>query len=188
MTKSLYNNRAHVTALTLIALLAIADFSIASTARAQSLLVNHQLPVKLAAEATMAAIAACQESGYSVAVTVVDLDGIRQFMARGDGAPPHTLENSFMKAYGIISLGAVYKQESTSALAALVQSKSPGVPPTLPPGVSINPGGVAIKAGGKVIAGIGVSGAPGGQFDESCAKAGVEKIQSHLSRSSLLQP
>jgi uncharacterized protein GlcG (DUF336 family) len=171
-----------MTALALIALLIVIDVSGVQPARAEALMVRRQLPVKLAAEATMAAISACRESGYSVTVTIVDMDGVRQFVARGNGAPPHTLENSFMKAYGIITMGAIYKRETTSDVGALLQSKSPGVSPTLAPGISLNAGGVAITAGDEMIAGIGVSGAPGGQFDETCAKAGVKQIQSHLLR------
>jgi uncharacterized protein GlcG (DUF336 family) len=164
--------------LALITLLILSGFSGNQPARAQALLTQHQLPVKLAAEATMAAIAACKQSGYAVTVTIVDLDGVRQFFARGDGAPPHTLENSFIKAYSIVSMGAVYQQDTTSELAALLQRQSPGKPP--PPGISLSSGGVAIKIGDEMIAGMGVSGAPGGQFDERCAKAGVEQIQSRL--------
>ena len=41
-------------------------------------------------------------------------------------------------------------------------------------------GGVAIMAGGAIIGGIGVSGAPGGQFDEECARGALAKIQDRL--------
>jgi hypothetical protein len=44
------------------------------------------------------------------------------------------------------------------------------------PNVTYAVGGVAIMAGGNIIGGIGVSGAPGGQFDEECARAGLAKI------------
>jgi uncharacterized protein GlcG (DUF336 family) len=35
---------------------------------------------------------------------------------------------------------------------------------------------VPIKAGNDVIGAIGISGAPGGEKDEACANAGIEKI------------
>jgi len=41
-------------------------------------------------------------------------------------------------------------------------------------------GGVAIMAGGNIIGGLGVSGAPGGQFDEERARAALAKIQDKL--------
>ena len=37
-------------------------------------------------------------------------------------------------------------------------------------------GGLPIKAGEEVVGGIGVSGAPGGERDEACAKAGLDAI------------
>jgi uncharacterized protein GlcG (DUF336 family) len=41
-------------------------------------------------------------------------------------------------------------------------------------------GGVAIMAGGRTIGGIGVSGAPGGQLDDDCARAAIAKIQDRM--------
>jgi uncharacterized protein GlcG (DUF336 family) len=35
-------------------------------------------------------------------------------------------------------------------------------------------------SGGNTIGGIGVSGAPGGNFDEECARAGIAKIQDRM--------
>jgi uncharacterized protein GlcG (DUF336 family) len=37
-------------------------------------------------------------------------------------------------------------------------------------------GGVVIEAGGNVLGAIGVSGGPGGEADEGCAKAGIKAI------------
>jgi uncharacterized protein GlcG (DUF336 family) len=41
-------------------------------------------------------------------------------------------------------------------------------------------GGVTIKAGETAIGAIGVSGAPGGQFDEECARAALAKIKERV--------
>jgi uncharacterized protein GlcG (DUF336 family) len=41
-------------------------------------------------------------------------------------------------------------------------------------------GGLPISAGGEVIGGIGVGGAPGGHLDEACAQAGLDKIKDRL--------
>ena len=41
-------------------------------------------------------------------------------------------------------------------------------------------GGLPIKAGNETIGGIGVSGAPGGDKDEACASAGLDKIKDRL--------
>lgn len=37
-------------------------------------------------------------------------------------------------------------------------------------------GGVPVEAAGSMVAGIGVSGAPGGAADDTCARAGIEAI------------
>ena len=41
-------------------------------------------------------------------------------------------------------------------------------------------GALPIKAGEDVIAAVGVSGAPGGDKDEACAKAGIDKVAGDL--------
>jgi uncharacterized protein GlcG (DUF336 family) len=41
-------------------------------------------------------------------------------------------------------------------------------------------GGLPIKVGDETVAGIGVSGAPGGEKDEACAEAGLAKIRDRL--------
>ena len=37
-----------------------------------------------------------------------------------------------------------------------------------------------IEAGGSIIAGIGVSGSPGGDADDACARAGIKAIADSL--------
>lgn len=41
-------------------------------------------------------------------------------------------------------------------------------------------GALPIKVGDVVVGGVGVSGAPGGEKDEACAKAGIEKVADQL--------
>jgi uncharacterized protein GlcG (DUF336 family) len=48
------------------------------------------------------------------------------------------------------------------------------------PGMLILGGGVVIQAGGSIVGAIGVAGAPGGQQDEKCAKAGIDAMQEIL--------
>ena len=55
------------------------------------------------------------------------------------------------------------------------------VPNTQLPIVTYGVGGIAIRAGdGRIIGGLGVSGAPGGQFDEECGNAALDKIKDQL--------
>lgn len=66
---------------------------------------------------------------------------------------------------------------STTALAAETQAGRPMSGIRQAPGVMAIGGGLTIEASGAVIAAIGVSGAPGGEADDACAKAGIDAIQ-----------
>ncbi len=37
-----------------------------------------------------------------------------------------------------------------------------------------------VEAGGSLVGGIGVSGAPGGDADDACARAGIEAVRDKL--------
>jgi len=54
------------------------------------------------------------------------------------------------------------------------------VPQTPLPNVTYAVGGVTIMADGKAVGAIGVSGAPGGQFDDDCARAAIAKIKDRM--------
>jgi uncharacterized protein GlcG (DUF336 family) len=41
-------------------------------------------------------------------------------------------------------------------------------------------GGIVIQAGGSLVGSVGVAGAPGGDKDEACAKAGLASVQDKL--------
>lgn len=48
------------------------------------------------------------------------------------------------------------------------------------PNVVMLSGGLTIQSAGSMVGGVGVAGAPGGDNDEACAKAGVAAIQDKL--------
>jgi hypothetical protein len=54
------------------------------------------------------------------------------------------------------------------------------VPQTPLPNVTYAQGAIAIMAGGNTIGGLGLSGAPGGQFDEECARAAAAVVVQDL--------
>jgi len=150
-------------------------------AQAQGVVTMQKLSAPLANELVGDAVATCTQKGYAVTAVVVDLDGVRQAMLRGNGAPIHTLDNAFYKAYSAASLTLTRKEDSTKAVADRL-SKNPAttVPQTPLPNVTYAVGGVTIMVGGAAIGAIGVSGAPGGQFDEECARAALAKIQERM--------
>jgi len=48
------------------------------------------------------------------------------------------------------------------------------------PGAIVLGGGVMVEAGGSLVGAIGVSGGPGGEADDACAKAAIAAIQDKL--------
>ena len=50
--------------------------------------------------------------------------------------------------------------------------------------VLLSAGGIPIQASGETIGGVGVSGAPSGETDENCARAGVAAVEMDLEMAS----
>ena len=71
-------------------------------AQAQGLVTIQKLSAPLANELVGETVAVCAQKGYPVVAIVVDLDGVRQAMLRGDGAPIHSVDNAFYKAWDAI--------------------------------------------------------------------------------------
>ena len=159
----------------------VALASFASLAQAQGLIHTQRLSAALANELVGDAVAICAKNGYKVVAVVVDTDGVRQAFLRGDGAPIHSVDNAYYKAYSIASLGIARKEETTKQMQDRMAKAAPTTVPQTPlPNVTYAQGGIAIMAGGNTIGGLGVSGAPGGNFDEDCAKAALAKIKDRM--------
>jgi len=148
---------------------------------AQGVVTTQKLSAALANQLVGDSVANCAKNGYKVVAVVVDLDGVRQALLRGDGAPIHSMDNAYYKAYTIASLGLARKEETTKAIADRMAKAPPSTVPQTPlPNVTYAQGAVAIMAGGQTIGGLGVSGAPGGQFDEECARGALDKIKDKM--------
>lgn len=170
------------TALKLAALLAAGGLAASAGALAQGLAKSNHLSAALAHEAVGAAVTACAKAGYAVTAIVVNSDGVRQAVLRGDGAAVHTLDSAYAKAYTAASLAPVRKDDSTKAIAERI-AKTPGVSTaglSSLPYINFTPGGVTIMAGTEAIGGIGVGGAPGGNFDDDCARAALAQIRDRM--------
>lgn len=159
----------------------IAFFGLVATVHAQGVLTTHRLSAALAHEAVSEAVSACAKNGYAVTAVIVDINGVRQAVLRGDGAPVHTLDSAYAKAYTAASLVPVRKETSTKELFDRV-SKSPSTTTSLGnlPNITFTPGGVTLMLDKEPIGGIGVGGAPGGNFDDECAQAAIAKIQGRM--------
>jgi uncharacterized protein GlcG (DUF336 family) len=150
-------------------------------AMAQGVVNRPQLSAALANQLAGDTVAICAQKGYKVWAVVVNLDGVRQALLRGDGAPIHSQDNAYYKAYSAASITLGRNENSTKEVADRMAKASPSsVPFTQLPNVTYGVGGVTIRAGGQAIGAIGVSGAPGGQFDEDCAREAIAKIQDRI--------
>ena len=163
-----------------MALISVALLAV-SVARAD-LVTSKDLPMALAMEAAAEALAACEKSNYRVTVTVLDRAGQTRVVLKGDNATPHTLDSSRGKAYTVVTLGPILKLYSSGEIATRVRENPAAAGLSAIPGLVFLTGGVAIKSGDDIIAAIGVGGAPGGDKDEVCAKAGIDKIKDRLDK------
>jgi uncharacterized protein GlcG (DUF336 family) len=108
------------------------------------------------------------------------MDGVPQVAIRGDGATVHTGESSFEKAYTVVTLGPMFDFDTSGGLFDLVKT-SPYAPRLATMrNVMALPGAVAFKAKNAIVGALGVGGAPGGDKDEVCARAGVAKVSDRL--------
>ena len=144
------------------------------------MLTTHRLSAALASDAVAEAVASCAKQGYKVTASIVDTDGVVQAMLRGDGASMTTPGAARDKAYTALMLGASRNEDSSAAVAKRMGANASAGGLAKLPHILLAQGGLVIRAGGEAIAAIGVGGAPGGNLDEACAKAGIDKIADRL--------
>jgi uncharacterized protein GlcG (DUF336 family) len=157
-------------------LFTLATALLVNQAHAEGLFPVHRISAELASQAAAEAVATCAKRGYAETAVVVDADGVRQAVLRGDRAGSHTLDSAFDKAYTAASF-----KTDTSAL--FERSKSvPGFANlfTQLPHLMLFGGGIVIKVGDEVVGAIGAAGAPGANLDDDCARAGLDKIRDQL--------
>jgi uncharacterized protein GlcG (DUF336 family) len=141
----------------------------------QNLLQERNISLALATEAAAAAVQSCKERGFTVSAAVVDRSGHVKALLRADGAGPHTLDSSRRKAFTSATM-----RSNTSAILQTVQTNPGAANLPMIDGFLILGGGMPIRAGEEVIGAIGVGGAPGGNLDDLCAEAGINKIRDRL--------
>ncbi len=133
------------------------------------------LTPETALKAAQAALKSCRDGGYQVAVAVVDRSGLAQVMLRDRYAGAHTPKTATGKAWTAVSF-----RTNTTAMAEMTQPGKPASGIRQLPNVVMVGGGVLIEGGGSILGGIGVSGAPGGDLDDRCARAGIDAIKDAL--------
>jgi len=156
-----------------ISLAAAFACSLAGVANAQ-LVARHDISSAMALTMAETAVATCKANGYNVSANVLGRNGEVIVAMRGDNTGPHTLENSMKKAYTARAqrrssgdFGDSIKDNFTAGALHLTN-------------IVTARGALPIKVGEDTIGAIGVSGAPGGDKDEACAKAGIDKVADQL--------
>jgi uncharacterized protein GlcG (DUF336 family) len=159
--------------LTTIALASAAACALAAPAGAQ-LLSHKDLTASIAITLAQTAIETCRANGYAVSATVVGRNGEIIVQVRGDNSNPHTMENSFRKAYTARTLrspsGVLVERLKADPTLAFIHLSN----------IIAFQGALPIKVGDDVIGAVGASGAPGGEKDEACVKAGIDKVADQL--------
>jgi uncharacterized protein GlcG (DUF336 family) len=128
-----------------------------------------------ALKAAQAALKKCRDDGYQVTVAVVDRSGVTQVVLRDRLAGPHTVRMAVDKAWTAVTFRA--------PTGDIAKATEPGMPQSgirNRPRVAAVAGGLLIEAGGALVGGIGVSGAPRGDIDDVCATAGIAAIRDSL--------
>jgi len=156
-----------------LALAGLCTLALASPAGAQ--LIQHKdLSAAMALTIAQTALATCKTNGYNVSVTVVGRNGETLVQVRGDNTGPHTMENSMRKAYTArtfrIPSGDMVTRVKNDPTLGLIHLSN----------VIANQGALPIKIGEETIGAAGASGAPGGEKDEACVKAGIDKVAEQL--------
>jgi uncharacterized protein GlcG (DUF336 family) len=142
-----------------------------SAAPASSQLIEHR-DLSLAIALTIATTAAdhCKGQGYPVSVAVLGREAQIIVQLRGDSSPPHSIENSYRRAYTALT----YRQPSANVEKRV--RADPGDQLVLLNYIMPAEGGLPIIVDGDTIGAVAVSGSPGGEKDEACAKAGLDKV------------
>jgi uncharacterized protein GlcG (DUF336 family) len=159
------------TSVGIAALLLAASFSTAANAQ---LVTTKQISLPMAVTIATTAIETCKAQGYNVSVHVIGNMGEVLVALRGDNTGPHTMENSMRKA--LTSRGT----RLPSGQFAENVAKTPNAGALRLGNMIPARGALPIKAGEDVIGAAGASGAPGGDKDEACVKAGIDKVAADL--------
>lgn len=133
----------------------------------------QRLGMPLATKIAEKAVEVCQGRGYNVSAVVVDRAGDPQVVMRGTQANRFTIQVATDKARAVILSGVDYSAFRRNREDIRMEMDHVD-------GVLVLDGGVRIDSAGTLIGALGVSGAPGGDKDEACARAAVEAYVGRL--------
>lgn len=129
----------------------------------------------LAIEAATTAVEACNKLNYHATVQVTDAAGEIVVLLSGDGAGMRSLRLMKPKPF------SVYRHKLPSSQALELAKTDPELADAIKEDVGKGYGGaLPILVGDELIGVITVSGTPTGTLDESCGKAGLDRIAARL--------
>jgi uncharacterized protein GlcG (DUF336 family) len=148
--------------------------ALAGTAANAQLITHKDISLAMATTMAQTAIDTCKGNGYNVSVHVLGRDGQVIIGVRNDLAGAATMENSMKKAYTArtfrIPSGKFAENVKGNPVAGALFLNN----------IVAAQGALPIVVDGDTIGAIGVSGAPGGDKDEACAKAAIDKVSADL--------
>ena len=156
-----------------IALASTLVFGVASQANAE-LLTHKDLSLAIATQIAVTAVEACKANGYAVSVHVLGREGQTIVAMRNENAGLATFENSMKKAYTARTFARASGEFANGV------KGNPNAGALFLTNITPAQGALPIKVGNETIGAVGVSGAPGGEKDEACAKVGIEKVAAEL--------
>jgi uncharacterized protein GlcG (DUF336 family) len=133
----------------------------------------HGIPVAVAVEGAMAANAQCLANTYKTTAMITDAAGVPIVMISNDGAAAITQRIAMSKVQ------AVLKYKMTSGEVAAKAAADPAFAAEIKANPLIDTarqGAVPLIAGSELVGVFAASGAPGGDKDEVCVRAGLAKI------------
>jgi uncharacterized protein GlcG (DUF336 family) len=164
---------AYLTRVGLAALGSVFACALVAPASAQTI-ARKDISAEAAMTIASTAIADCKAKGWNVSVAVVGRVGELIVHVRGNDTGPHTMDNSFRKAY----TSRTTRQPSGEMAKRL--KENPQLSLVTLPNMVAGEGALPIKVGDEVIGAAGASGAPGGEKDAACIQAGLDKIKDQL--------
>jgi len=149
--------------------------SVTAVSAEEKLVSYTSMSLDLALSAAKSAMRSCRDQGYQVSVAVIEKGGATQVVLRDQLAGIFTPDVAIRKARTALSF-----QTNTSNLVEPTMNGKPASGLRNFPDAMFVGGGVRVEAAGLIVGAIGVSGAPGPDIDEACAKAGIDSISDVL--------
>ena len=125
-------------------------------------------------QAAQAAVAACAANGYKVTALITDSGGDPVVLLSGDGAAVRT------QAIARTKVAAALKYRMSSGEVVAKAKADPKLDAEIKADPAIGTarqGAVLIMNGSDILGAFAVSGAPGGDKDEACVKAALDKVK-----------